>query len=146
MAHQLHRYAAAVAQVPARAVAEAGDQLADIAGDEARRVTGDGRLSGMGRRGPRLRATVTVRTRGDSATAELVGVPAGAWALLESGARPHRIGTARGPVLYGRGMAHPVRGPVQHPGARGQGTWTRTIAQAPRVLEDVTAAELARIL
>jgi hypothetical protein len=143
VAHHLHQLAERVGEVPARAIADAADDVTEIAEDEARRATGDGRMSGMGRRGPKLRAVARVSSRSDSASAEVVGVPAGAWSILESGAAPHVIApTRREGVLYSRGMRHAVRGPVRHPGAAGKRTWGRVVTRAEQLVPEVVGDEL----
>lgn len=146
--HGLHRLADRIAEVPAAAVAKAAAAVVEIAADEARRATGDGRLSGMGRRGPRLRAVAKIRPRGQATVAEIRGVPAGPWTILDSGAVAHVIGARRrGPgVLYGAGMRHPVRGPVRHPGSRGTRAWARVVTEARRAVPELVADELAGVL
>jgi hypothetical protein len=144
--HRLHELADELAELPARATARAADRVAELAADEARRATGDGRMSGMGRRGPQLRAVAAIRTRGRSTTAEIRGVPAGAWAILQSGAVAHVIVARRGRVLSGPGMRHPVRAPVRHPGARGKRTWGRVLAQARAEVPELVADDVADIV
>ena len=46
--------------------------------------------------------------------------PVGVWVFGERGAGPHLIG-AKGRFVKGPGYAHPVRGPVKHPGSTGKG-------------------------
>jgi len=46
--------------------------------------------------------------------------PTGVWVFGEHGARPHLIGSKAG-FVKGGGYAHPVRGPVKHPGSTGKG-------------------------
>jgi hypothetical protein len=135
---QLRRIADDLAAVPAL-TARAGALVVDIATDEARRATGDGRMSGMGRRGPKLRAVVKVKRSGTaSTTAEVRGVPAGPWAILQRGAGRHVIPRPpAGRVLYGRGMRHAVSGPIRHPGTRGKRSWSRVVSQARAEVPDV---------
>lgn len=143
----LHRLADAVAALPATVTDDAAQAVVAIAADEARRATRDGRLSGMGRRGPRLRATATVRPQAHRATATVVGVPAGPWALLNAGARAHTIGPrARGATLAGPGLRHPVSFRIRHPGARGKGTWRAVAARARRDVPPLYIAAAGRAL
>lgn len=144
----LHRLADDLAHLPARAIDQAADAVLELAADEARRATGDGRLSGMGRRGPRLRAVARKRSSGRTTTAEIRGVPAGPWSILNSGAAAHVIRPRRrgAGVLVGASMRHPVRGPVRHPGSRAKGTWRRVVEQARRDVPRVVADELAKVL
>ena len=145
MATRLARIADDLARLPTTAMRKASREIVDAAEDEARRATGDGRMSGMGRRGPKLRAVAKVQTRTKSATAEIRGVPAGPWAILQSGARAHRIAPRRrGGVLVGRSMLHPVSGPVRHPGSRAKRTWTRVIEQAREITLEATQAEVRK--
>jgi len=44
--------------------------------------------------------------------------PVGVWVFGEHGAGPHLIG--KGGFVKGSGYAHPVRGPVKHPGSTGK--------------------------
>ncbi len=145
MAHHLHALAGVVAEGPRRAVTAAAEELERVAEAEARRATGDGRMSGMGRRGPRLRAVTKVRAGPGTATATVAGVPAGPWAILEGGAAPHVI-AARGRVLSGPGMRHPVRGPVRHPGARAKRTWSRVVDEAGELLAEAAGDGLGEAL
>lgn len=144
----LSRAADRLADVPRLTARKAADLVVEVADDEARRATGgDGRMSGMGRRGPKLRAVARVTGRGSQAAAVIRGVPAGAWSILESGARPHVIAPRRrnrNRVLYGRGLRHPVTGPVRHPGVRGRRTWRRVVTQAKREVPDLFRDEVLK--
>jgi hypothetical protein len=146
MAHRLHQLAAEVARIPAQVIPAAADAVADVADAEARRATGDGRMSGMGRRGPRLRTVQRIRTTSSGATAEVAGVPAGGWAILNTGARAHTLAPAPGRVLAGPGMRHPVAGRIRHPGSPARGTWRRVVDQAGRIVPDLVADDVARVL
>ena len=149
MAHRLHQYAAAVAQVPGELMERATGRIGELAELEARRATGDGRMSGMGRRAPRLRTVARVRSSSSSSSAEVVGVPAGGWAILEGGARPHVIGAGgRRPagVLMGPGMRHPVRGPVRHPGAPAKGSWSKVAAAGAEETRELALELVAEAL
>lgn len=102
----------------------------------ARDVTGgDMVLSHMGRRGARLGMRYDVAQQGRTVTMKLV--PAGPWVLTERGAKPHTIprATSRrrrgaGPrYVFGPSYQHPVRGPVEHPGTKGQGSIRRALGR-----------------
>lgn len=113
-------------RLPATITKEAGKLVKRIALEEARRATGDGRMSGMGR--AKLRAGTKTRKRGKSVTVEVRGVPVGAWAILEKGAAPHVI-APRTDFMAGS-LRHPITKPVRHPGARSRLSWSKVVERA----------------
>jgi hypothetical protein len=95
--------------------------------------------------GSMMGSRLTVRVEGqaisdDSGAATIVGTPAGAWAMAESGAKPHAITPDAGSALAG-GLSHPVSVPVRHPGFAGEERWSHTVEQA-----NVELARLAQTL
>jgi hypothetical protein len=146
--NKLHELAARIEQVPGRAITKATDEVVAIANAEARRATGDGRMSGLGRRGAKLRGVAKVKRRARKlATAEVSGVPAGGWAILQSGAVRHVITPqVKGGVLVGRSMRHPVSGPVEHPGMAGKRSWEKVLREANRKVPEVVEIELEKAL
>jgi hypothetical protein len=134
-ARQLVDMGSAIQQVQREALRKSAGVAKDIAN-----ATG-GHMRNIGKKGANLTATYTVSTT----QASLKPKPAGAWKIAESGARAHLIGIAakarRGSratgFIYAGGYAHPVRGPVAHPGARGRLLWTRTVKAAERAVPPV---------
>ena len=143
---RLAKIADRLADVPLRASVKAGRLIEEIAADEARRATGDGRFGGTGRRGPKLRAVSRTRSVGRGASTMVRGIPPGFWAILNSGAKPHVMKPKRARVLYGRNMRHPVAGPIRHPGARGKRTWTRVVTEARSDVPDLFRDAVAKAI
>ena len=78
-----------------------------------RRATGDGTLSNWPQQGRDTRATVKVTEQRGAATVKFE--PAGAWALVQEGARPHRIAGRSGRIVT-RVRGQWRTGPFRHPG------------------------------
>ena len=90
---------------------------------------GDAVLSHMGRKGARLSAGYDLDNRGRRVTVKLR--PGGPWVLTERGAKPHTIPrTTRGRRKRKRlSINGSVRTSVQHPGAKGKDSITRTFGR-----------------
>jgi hypothetical protein len=71
--------------------------------------------------------------------------PVRAWVFGEKGARPHIIGDQAGYVKAARAQ-HPVRGPVQHPGARGRRAITRARERVTRAARPAVVDGLRNIV
>ena len=110
------------------------DTTADLEAEATRRVRralgGDGTLSNWPTRGRSTRATVKVTERAGSATVRFE--PAGVWALVQEGARPHRI-AGRGGRIVTRVRGEWRTGPFRHPGMAPLGD---PIGQATDDLDD----------
>ena len=84
--------------------------------------------------GRRLSASYRiVATGAGTATATINGTPTAPWVWINDGTSAHvidtrRRGGRRGPLML-KGAAHPVAGPVFHPGTSGRGAW-RAVARA----------------
>lgn len=80
---------------------------------------------------------------------------------LESGTRAHLTGAGRvsktktsgrayrkaqGAFMKGAGFAHPVRGPLWHPGARAQHTWSRSVRAVQREVMTETTEQFMELL
>lgn len=131
--------------VPERSMIAAAKAVKAAADDEARAATGDGRMSGVGRRGARIRAVDRIRVlSGGAVICRIQGVPVGAWVWVNTGADPHTIAPrTRGrrrarPVMAG-GLGHPVSGTVRHPGMRGRGAWRKVVGRAERIVPAIFA-------
>lgn len=123
-----------------------------------RAVGGDRRMSRFG--SPRSRGKVRLSARyaepaGNTVVLEMR--PAGMWAILEDGARAHKVGagrrTARGRYTRQRGgrplLAFDggvITGPVDHPGARPRRTLTKGVKAGAELVPRWTAEELDRLL
>ena len=129
--------------MPTKVTKEAGKLVKRIALEEVKRATGDGRMSGMGPgRGAKLRASVRTRRKGKAVTVELRGVPIGAWAILQSGAKSHVI--APRTDFMGGSLRHPLEVPVRHTGVRNpKRTWSKVSARAHAEVPGL-AAKLVR--
>jgi hypothetical protein len=149
-------------QIPRSGIIRAARRVKELADDEARRATGDGTMSGFGRRGARLRTRDQISGSGAFVFATVRALPVGPWVILNDGAAAHLVGIGRtrgkAPSLaagYRRkrtyllapGYAHPVIGPVFHPGTKpGKGTWRRVRARTERVIPAMFADDIHRIM
>jgi hypothetical protein len=147
--------------LPRRDVIRAVKAVKQIAADEVRYGIGDPVMSNFGKRGARLRTRDTITGSGQYVFATVRGLPAGPWKILDQGSQPHLIGVgrARGRAtslaggykkkrryLAGRSYAHPVIGPVFHPGSSGRHTWRRVKRRAAKEIPAMFAADVARIV
>ena len=137
-------------QLPRSGIIRAARRVKDLADDEARRATGDGTMSGFGRRGAKLRARDTITGSGAYVFCTVRGLPAGPWAILNDGANPHvirprrRRGRGRRGALGVSGFG--VYASVSHPGSRAKGTWRRVRTRAERVIPAMFADDVSRIV
>jgi len=133
-----------------------GKGFRTVASDVSRDVTGgDGVFSHMGRKGARLGMGYDLAQQGRTVIMKLR--PGGPWALAEKGAKPHTIpratrGRGRRGVryVYGPSYAHPVRGPIEHPGAPAKRAITRVWLQvgqrASRDFHEAYVTKLAKVM
>lgn len=114
---------------------------------------GDAVLSHMGRKGARLGMRYEVEQQGRLTFIKLV--PAGPWMLTQKGAKPHQIprtARRRGKPRFvmGGGYSHPVRAPIQHPGAPGrdsvQRAFVRVRQHASENFHDAYVKQLAKVM
>ena len=76
-----------------------------------------------------------VKATAAGCTVEFRGAPAGAWAIVSTGTKPHKI-TVRGPrALHWGGDGYAVS--VQHPGTAGRQYWQSAGRALDRAVEDV---------
>jgi hypothetical protein len=140
VAGRMRARARQVADVPRTGVDTAARTVVAIAEREGARVA----PRGVGNRGARRRLAARAEVR--PGQARVRGTPAGGWVWVTTGTRPHRIGDARR-WLYGPGWAHPVLGPVPHPGSRGRGAWgdveTRAVAEVPELFRTLVDEAVA---
>lgn len=54
------------------------------------------------------------------ATVEFRFTPAGVWKFGQTGAKPHVIASSKKQRIHAAGYAHPLRGPLHHPGTKGK--------------------------
>jgi len=159
LAGKLVAFAGDVPNLTRRAVGEAALEFKTGVLNEARSVAGsDMRLSNFGRRGVKLGAGYDVKGY-ENAVALLRARPQGPWKVLEYGAGPHLIGAGKAgstetvrskgrayrragkKYLKGRRYAHPVRGPIAHPGSKSFKVWSRGITQRqPRAVQRIRLA------
>jgi len=121
---------AAVKGMRRELVLEAAARFDELATASAARVVGNGGTMRMhtrkGRRPVKMATKVAkVYDRDVTVTAVVVGNPKAMWVWIEDGTRAHDIG--RGRVLSAPGYPHPVKGPIHHPGSRGQKAWSRAV-------------------
>jgi len=131
-------------RIQGRIIADTAANVEETALREMRRATGDGRLSNYPTRGRSTRATVKVTGSGDSGTIRFN--PAGVWAIVQEGARPHRIAGNGGKRLVTQLRGGNWRtGPFSHPGMAPLGNPIgKATANLDDDLEDQTDAEIER--
>jgi hypothetical protein len=147
--------------LPRRDIIRAARAVKQIAADEVRYGIGDPVMSNFGKRGAKLRTRDQISGSGQYVFCVVRGVPAGPWSILNEGAQPHLIGVGRSRgrqtalaagykkrrYLAGRAYAHPVIGPVYHPGSRpGRQTWRRVKRRAAKEIPAMFAGDVARIV
>lgn len=152
-------FATDIPKINREAVSDAALIFKDGVLSEAKQVVGgDLRMSNFGKRGVRLGAGFDVKG-GVNAVALLKARPQGPWKILEYGAGPHLVGLgkagrtesvrskgrayrkAKAKYLYGQGYAHPVRGPVAHPGSKAFKVWSRGVTtRQPRAVQRIRLA------
>jgi hypothetical protein len=91
------------------------------------------------RRGPVERARVRVQASGDTGTIRFD--PPGLWAIVEQGARPHRIGSASSRRVIPLGRGKFTTSPIRHPGMTPLG---HPVSRSTEQLGDVIADSLDR--
>lgn len=151
MTTSLTGVAAKLERLPKEIVDAALARFDVLAKESAARVIGSGTMRIHARGGKRYPVTMRTKSkvydRGDTTVAFVNGTPAGPWVWLEDGTRPHEIGRPRrGQVIFlqGERFAHPIRGPIVHPGSRGRQAWTRAVAAFARESPDIAATALRK--
>jgi hypothetical protein len=159
LAGKLVAFAGDIPKINREAVSDAALIFKDGVLGEAKKVVGsDLKMSNFGKRGVRLGAGFDVKG-GVNAVALLKARPMGPWKVVEYGAGPHLIGLgkagrtesvkskgrayrkAKAKYLYGQGYAHPVRGPIAHPGSKAFKVWSRGITtRQPRAVQRIRLA------
>ncbi len=138
-ADSLRSMADDVAALPTAIVTDAAadvDRLARAAAAAAGFAT----MSGLG---AELATTPTFIEGTKEASADVEGTPAGAWAIVNSGTKPHAVAPRMKKALAG-GLGHPVRGPVKTKrGMAGRHVWRNAVAPQ---LDDLLAGVAERHL
>lgn len=94
--------------------------------------------------GRALRVKGRVRPGPTRVDVEIYGTPAGYWTILESGAQAHMIKPRRGKALHWGGDVFSAG--HQHPGAAGQGVWTRAQPAVEAAVEDAVTDIYDRVV
>ena len=138
--------AARLSGVEQKILTEAADRFEDIAKASASRVVGGGAVMNLhGRGGSRRGVQLTTKSNISGESLYVNGIPTGMWVWIEDGTGPHRIGNKRR-FLKGSGYSHPVRGPIRHPGARGQHAWTRAVDEFRGEYRDIVVDQVKKAL
>jgi hypothetical protein len=166
LSRKLVGFASQLPQTNRQSISDAALTFKDAVLAEGKRdVGGDLRLSRWGKRGLKLGAGFDVRGT-TNATALLRARPQGPWKVLEVGtqsaggyligagrsrsntaksrARGYRTGSQK--FLKGREYAHPVRGPIVHPGVKPKGTWTRGVLRGQPKAVNIIRGRYVRAL
>jgi hypothetical protein len=138
--------AARLSGVEERILREAADRFEDIAKASVGRAVGGGGVWMLHGRGGRRRPVKmgTKSTMGKSVLF-VEGTPRAQWTWLEEGTKPHMVGR-RTRFLKGAGYAHPVRGPVRHPGSKGKRTWTQTVETFRKEYQGIVTTQVGKAL
>ena len=114
---------------------------------------GDLVLSHVGKKGKKLSVGYDVQGSGSLTIATVQA--RGPWPIVNNKTSAHLIGVGRRKVkkqgyLMAPGAAHPVLGPIAHPGTKGKGGWQKGAAAAAGPVSKVIAAgptnEIRRVL
>jgi hypothetical protein len=124
LAGRLTGYAAGLAAVNRTAVGEVALTFKGVYGGNVGKFA---RMRNVGRKGVAVRARYDIKGT-QNATALVKATPAGAAAIAERGAKPHPIAPKRRNRSRVIRLANGdfVRGPIAHPGMRGNNAWART--------------------
>ena len=144
----LRDQAGKLAALPRTTMIAAARAVKDVARAEGGTVPiGAGRWYSGGRtpRPARLRARDEIQVSGSTVHCWIQGLPVGPWVWVTSGARPHLIGVGRSRrrahskagYLSSSGYAHPVLGPIAHPGRPGGGRWRTVQARAAEIVPQI---------
>ena len=140
MAAAMRQAGEAMGKAQAKAVRDASAKL-----QQAVKAIAPARLSHVGKNGAAL--GISTKASGDQAT----GKATGPWGIIEYDTPTHLIGIGRsrtgrrgkarkrakvtissgaavGGILHGAGYAHPVRGPIVHPGTKGKLVFHKGVA------------------
>ena len=85
--------------------------------------------------GRRLNVKTTVESEAFGAEVTFRGQPAGAWAIVSTGTKPHAIRHRRAKALHWGGDAYAAH--VQHPGTPGRQYWRSAGLALDKALDDV---------
>ena len=114
---------------------------------------GDLVLSHVGRSGGKLGVGYQIEGTGSLTTATVQA--RGPWPIVNNKTTPHLIGVGRRKTkkrgyLMAPGAAHPVLGPIAHPGTKGKGGWQKAATAAVKPVSAVIAKgptnEIRRVL
>lgn len=126
----------------AQVAADYGEPAVKLAAREARGTLSMSHNKGMRGYGE-LSTLAIVRPGTPHAEAEIVGVPRGAWSLVEYGARPHQIKIrprTKAKAMPTAGVGGGFYDAVDHPGTAGTGIWTKAMEAAEPVIDDAVLA------
>lgn len=129
--------AAKAARLPRLVTEASAKRFDDIARASAARAIGNGGSMSV-RGGGRVRLSTSARGKhaGSISIEDIRADPPAQWRWIEDGTRPHAEGA--GVILGGPHFDHPVRGPVQHPGARGKQAWSKALAEFAGEFQAIT--------
>jgi hypothetical protein len=138
IASDLERLVALTETLPttlAQVAADYGEPAVKLAARELR-----GTLSmSNNRQASELDTLPVVRSGSPHAEAEIVAVPRGAWALVEYGAKPHKIKVrprSGSKSLRTPGVGGGFYDAVDHPGTAGTQLWTRAMGVAEPIIDE----------
>lgn len=143
--------AAALSGVERKILDEAADRFQQIARESAARVVGyGGTMHVHGRGGRRRPVKLTTTAKPGHSAVFIEGVPAGMWRWIEDGTQPHqipkRVSKKKPRFLKGDSYGHPIRGPIMHPGSRGQNAWTKAVNTFRAEYPDIVTAQVKKAL
>lgn len=145
MSTPLTGVAARIAKLPFDITEAAVTRFDEVAKESASRVVGAGATMRLhGRRGRRVPVKLRTRSNRSGDSVYINGSPAGPWVWIESGTKPHEIGRRRRGVTYLKGprYAHPIKGPIIHPGSTGRRAWTIAVSTFQDEFRDLAVTQL----
>lgn len=97
-----------------------------------------------GRRPVKMGTKSNLTGSGAHVTVFINGTPSAQWRWLEDGTKGHQEGKGR--TLAAPSYSHPIKGPISHPGSKGQKVWTRAINDFNKDVHEIAATNLRKAL
>lgn len=97
-----------------------------------------------GRRPVKMGTKSNVTGSGAHVSVFINGTPSAQWTWLETGTKRHEIGKGR--TLAAPTYDHPIKGPISHPGSRGQHVWTKAVDDFQNEVHDIGIKNLRKAI
>jgi hypothetical protein len=145
MAEPFSRAAARLSGAEHKILELAATRFEELATESASRVVGGGAVMNMHTRRGRVPVKLGVRANVSGESVFVTAFPQAQWRWIEEGTKPHSVGRG-GRFLSAPRYGHPVRGPISHPGSKGQRAWTRTVTAFRAEYPDIVMNEVRKAI